>query len=288
VHPRTLQRWRTQLATTGSLVPKRPPGRPPKIPVTDHADLVADVLDHADATLDAHCARWKTSHEVAVSRRRCRGCWPPSSSPEKKPLIAREQDAEERRQWRTELTGIAPDRLVFLDETHTTLSMTPWWARARKGDRAMAAVPQRKWHSVSLLATLTPTGPGPAVALTGAVDGDAFRAFIRTALVPTLRRGQIVICDNLQVHKNQRIRRLIEAAGCELRFLPRYSPDFKPIELAFAKLKAHLRREAARTYDDLIDALATGLAAITAQDAASFYAAAGYPLSQGQPLCNPL
>ena len=68
VHPRSLQRWRTQLATTGSLVPKSPPGRPPKIPVSDHADLVADVRDHADATLDAHRARWKTSHHVAVSR----------------------------------------------------------------------------------------------------------------------------------------------------------------------------------------------------------------------------
>jgi transposase len=154
--------------------------------------------------------------------------------------------------------------------------------------RAIGTVPKRKWASVSVIATLTPTGPGPNVALPGAVDGDAFRTFIRTALVPTLRPGQIVICDNLQLHKNARVRRMIEAVGCQLRFLPRYSPDFNPIELAFAKLKTHLRREAARTYDDLIDALASGFDAITAQDADGFYTAAGFPLARGQPFCNPL
>jgi transposase len=199
-------------------------------------------------------------------------------------LIAREQDADERAAWRSEMRNVAPADLVFLDETHTPLSLTPRRARAPRGEGAIGTVPKRKWTAVSVIATLTPTGPGPNVALPGAVDGDAFRTFIRTALVPTLRRGQIVICDNLQVHKNQRIRRLIEAAGCELRFLPRYSPDFNPIELAFAKLKTHLRREAARTYDDLIDALETGFDAITAQDAAGFYAAAGYPFRLGQPL----
>lgn len=179
---------------------------------------------------------------------------------------------------------IDPARLVFLDETHTTLTMTPTRARAPKGERVHGVVPRRRWVSVSVLASLTPTGPGPTVAIDGAVDGDVFRTYIAEALVPTLTPGQIVICDNLQVHKNARIRRLIERAGCELRFLPRYSPDYNPIELAFAKLKTHLRRQAARTFDDLLDALASGLDAISAADAASYFAAAGYPLWEGQPL----
>lgn len=128
------------------------------------------------------------------------------------------------------------------------------------------------------MATLTPTGIGPAIVVEGATDRLAFEAFVEQFLVPSLVPGQVVVLDNLSVHKGERVRHLIAAAGCSLLFLPAYSPDFNPIELAFAKLKAHLRRAAARTFDTLVTALGAALGAITADDARAFFAHCGFPL----------
>ena len=111
----------------------------------------------------------------------------------------------------------------------------------------------------------------------GAVDRDAFDAYVAQLLVPALRPGQTVVLDNLSVHRSARARHLIEAAGCALRFLPTYSPDLNPIEQAFAKTKQALRRAEARTVDALVDAVGTALATVTPADAAAFYRDAGYP-----------
>ncbi len=115
--------------------------------------------------------------------------------------------------------------------------------------------------------------------LPGALDRDAFETFVAEALVPALRPGQIVLWDNLNVHKSARARQLIETAGCRVLPLPRYSPDLNPIELAFAKLKTALRRAQARSFDAIVAATGTACAAITAADARNFFAAAGYPLA---------
>jgi transposase len=112
----------------------------------------------------------------------------------------------------------------------------------------------------------------------GAVDGRAFEAYVERFLAPHLDRGQIVVMDNLSVHKSGRVRRLIEEAGCELLFLPPYSPDFNPIEEAFSKVKAALRKAAARTRDALVEATGHALGAITPQDIRGFYADCGYRL----------
>ena len=118
----------------------------------------------------------------------------------------------------------------------------------------------------------------------GATDRAVFEAFVAQQLVPSLRPGQTVILDNLSVHKSAAARDMIAAAECRLRFLPTYSPDFNPIEPAFAKVKQRLRRAAARSYDALCAAAGPALDAVTADDAAGFYRAAGYPLDPGQPL----
>jgi transposase len=123
--------------------------------------------------------------------------------------------------------------------------------------------------------------------LEGAADRDAFEVFIAQVLVPSLTPGQTVIWDNLSVHKSATAKRLIEAAGCQVRFLPPYSPDFAPIELAFSKLKSYLRRTQARTRAALDAAIATGLRTITAADAFAWFAHCGYDLS-GQSLREPL
>lgn len=175
------------------------------------------------------------------------------------------------------MAGIAPARLVFLDETHTPTTLTPLRARAPRGERATGRVPQGRWETSSWLATLTTAGIGESVVVPGSVDGMAFDAFVIERLAPGLRPGQIVVLDNLSVHKSPRARAAIEAAACRLVFLPTYSPDFNPIELAFAKTKQHLRRAEPRAFDAVVSAIGAALETITATDALAFFHAAGFP-----------
>jgi transposase len=177
------------------------------------------------------------------------------------------------------LAAIAPQRFVFLDETATPTSLTRLRARAPRGERAVGTVPRRHWQSVTLLASLSTRGMGPAMVLNGAINREAFDAYVEQSLRPTLVPGQIVLLDNLAVHKSPRARALIEGAGCEVRFLPSYSPDCNPIELAFAKLKQTLRGTAARTFPALVAATGPALEAVTAADARGFFAHCGYHLS---------
>ncbi len=163
--------------------------------------------------------------------------------------------------------------------------MTPRYGRAPRGQRVRGAVPRNHGHNTTLIAALRADGMGPVMTIAGAADGPAFVAYVREFLVPTLRPGQIVVLDNLAVHRNAAARRLIEARGCRLLFLPPYSPDFNPIEHAFSKLKECLRRAGARTRDALEAAIADALAAITSADARGWFRRCGYPLAEAQPLC---
>jgi transposase len=169
--------------------------------------------------------------------------------------------------------------LVFLDETATPTSLTRLRARAPRGERAIGTVPRRRWQSVTLLASVSTRGMGAAMVLDGAINREAFEAYGEQSLLPTLLPGQIVVLDNLAVHKSPRARTLIEEAGCAVRFLPSYSPDFNPIELAFAKIKQRLRGAAERTFPGLVAATGPALAAVTAADARGFFAHCGYHLS---------
>jgi transposase len=139
-------------------------------------------------------------------------------------------------------------------------------------------VPWSTPQNTTLIAALTLKGMGAALTLAGAADTVVFETYVEQCLVPTLRPGQVVVLDNLQAHKSERTRELIEAAGCELWFLPSYSPDLSPIEEAFSKLKARLRRAEARTREALEAAIGTALDAITAQDALGWFRHCGYRL----------
>lgn len=193
-------------------------------------------------------------------------------------MIAREQDAVARATWRATIARVDPARLIFVDETSTPTTLTPVRARARRGERAIGRIPRGRWTTVTLVATLTPTGLGPGLQFPGAVDRHTFDTFVERILVPSLRPGQTVVLDNLSVHKSMTARRLIEAAGCQLVFLPTYSPDFNPIEQAFAKLKQRLRTIEARTVDAILTATHQQYSAITAADARAFFRNAGYNL----------
>jgi transposase len=197
---------------------------------------------------------------------------------QKKSLIAVERDEAARTVWRGAANTLNPADLVFVDETSTHTAMTRRRARAPRGERAVGQAPRNHGPNISVVAALTPAGIGPAMAIPGAVDGAAFVAYAERVLAPTLRPGQIVILDNLSAHKSEDARTAIEAAGARLLFLPAYSPDFNPIELAFAKVKERLRTAAERTPEGLVAATAVAIDAVSAADARGFYAHCGFPL----------
>jgi transposase len=193
-------------------------------------------------------------------------------------LIATERDEAARSAWQAEVAALLPEDLVFVDETSTHTALTRRRARAPRGERAVGRVPRNHGSNITLLAALTPHGIGPALSLTGGVTGAAFAAYATRLLAPSLRPGQVVILDNLSAHKSEAARKAIEAVGARLLFLPAYSPDFNPIELAFAKIKERLRAAASRTADDLLAATATAIDAVSVADALGFYHHCGFTL----------
>lgn len=168
-------------------------------------------------------------------------------------------------------------RLVFVDESGFKLDMTPTHAYAPKGERAYGKVPKNRGENTSLIAALSlDGGVNAAMTLTGAVDGVAFESYVREVLCPQLRPGQVVILDRLSVHRRKEVREAVAAKGCDLLFLPGYSPDLNPIELAFSKLKQWVRRAEARTRQTLDHAIAAALHTITLQDVIGWFEYAGY------------
>ena len=137
-------------------------------------------------------------------------------------------------------------RLVFVDEMGANTSLAPIYAWATKGQRAYSKVPRNRGPNITLLASMTTKGMGPCVAVVGSITRAVFEAYVEQVLSATLKSGQVVVMDNLSVHKGSRVRELIESKGCELLYLPPYSPDFNPIEEAFSKIEALLRRARAR------------------------------------------
>ena len=194
----------------------------------------------------------------------------------KKSLGASERDEAQRQAFRERLAERPAAAFVIVDESGTNVNLTPLYARAPRGERAYGAVPRNTPRNTTLIAALSLTGMGPAMTLEGATDTAAFVAYLEQVLAPALRPGQVVVLDNLSAHKSERVRTLIEARGAELWYLPAYSPDLSPIEHAFSKLKALLRRAAARTREALEAAIAEGLDQITATDARGWFAHCGY------------
>jgi len=165
---------------------------------------------------------------------------------------------------------------VFIDETGASTKMARRHGRAPRGERLHMSVPHGHWKTTTFVGALRLTGMTAPMVLDRAMTGAWFLAYVEQVLVPTLRPGDVVIMDNLPAHRSAPVRRAIEAAGAELRLLPPYSPDFNPIENAFAKLKALLRRAAARTVTALERAIAEAIETFTPQECANYFAAAGY------------
>jgi transposase len=184
--------------------------------------------------------------------------------------------AEARRAWAAAQPSLDTARLVFLDETWATTNMARRCGRAPRGQRVVDAVPHGHWRTTTVVAALRAEGIVAPLVLDGAIDGPAFLAYVEQFLAPALRPRDVLVMDNLGSHKVAGGREAVEAAGATLLYLPPYSPDLNPIEMAFAKLKALLRAEATRTVEALWAAVGRVLACFAPAECARYLAHCGY------------
>ncbi len=190
---------------------------------------------------------------------------------------ALERDEWLRAAWRVLVAQpLDARRLVFVDEMGTNISLSSLYAWAPKGERAHCSVPRNRGPNTTVLSSMSLEGMGSTLAVEGATTSAVFEAYVEEVLAPTLRSGQVVVMDNLSAHKGERIKELIEERGCELVYLPPYSPDFNPIEEAFSKIKGLLRKVEARTREALLEAIGAAISAVTAKDAHGFFEHCGY------------
>ncbi len=274
-------RWAAQRRTTGDIVPKKQGGdrRSGRIEaqaafLVDQVARVPDIsLAELQAKLDERGVRvgigtlWRFFRRHRMTRK-------------KMTVHAAEQHRHDvkaaREAWFEGQLDLDPERLVFIDETGATTKMARLYGRAPRGERCRAAVPHGHWKTTTFTAGLRMNGLAAPMILDGPMDGDAFRAYVEQVLVPDLDPGDIVIMDNLPAHRVSGVREAIEAVGANLRYLPAYSPDFNPIENAFAKLKALLRAAAQRTVKGLWQSVGDLIPTFTPAECANYFQAAGY------------
>ena len=273
------RRWREQ----GSLEPGRQ-GKPSRSRLEPHEDfIVALMQEQPDIALHEMVDRLAEVRGLRVGKTTLwkflnRHGW----TYKKKTAHAAEQqrpDVLVRRQaWFDAQLELDPHRLIFIDETGASTKLARLRGRALKGERCRAAVPHGHWKTTTLTAGLRLGGLSAPMLLDGPMHGAAFLAYVQQVLAPELTPGDVVVMDNLPAHKVAGVRAAIEAAGARLLYLPPYSPDFNPIELAFSKLKALLRKAAARTIDELWQTIAESLDDFTPAQCTNYFAAAGYDL----------
>ena len=270
-----VQRWRR----TRGVAAKRMGGYK-RSPLDAHADLVlALIADRPDLTIEeiraalrargvacGHGSVWRFFERHGISF--------------KKTMLASEQDrpdvAAARQRWQRHQGAFDPRRLVFIDETWAKTNMARRHGRCRRGARPVGRVPHGHWKTSTFVAGLRHDGITAPFVIDRPMNGVIFRTYVERVLAPTLKPGDIVILDNLGSHKGSEARRLIEARGARLLFLPPYSPDLNPIEPAFAKLKALLRQAAERSVDNLWSRIGEILDAFTTDECRNYFKHAGY------------
>jgi transposase len=273
----TIKRYLKLRRETGDVKPKTIPGRPSKKGAALHTGLLPQLEAHPDATLDEHCQVWEAISGIQVSSATMsRAMKHLNWTRKKKTIRASEQNEADRAAWREQAKELDASKLVFIDECGSNIALTRVYARSPKGERVYGSVPRNRRANVTLVAALSLQGMGEAFILEGSADAAVFELYIEQILSPSLLPGQTVILDNLRTHIGEKVRQVIEARGCQLLFLPSYSPDLSPIEEAFSKLKAVLRRVGARTPEALQEAIGQALLTITAHDALGWFTHCGY------------
>ncbi|MEZ5888763.1 MAG: IS630 family transposase [Paracoccaceae bacterium] len=282
VAPSTAIKWLQQWRGTGSVQPRPRGGDKRSHRVEAHAaSILALIGETPDITLAEIVAHLLEQHDLTVA---------PSTvwrlldrhglSFKKKTAHAAEQQRADvwrrRLAWFEAQPELEPERLVFIDETGASTKMARRYGRAARGERCRASVPHGHWKTTTFVGALRHDRMTAPMVLDGPMNGAAFQAYVEQVLAPTLRPGDIVVLDNLPAHKPAAVRQAIEHTGAELQFLPPYSPDFNPIEMAFAKLKAWLNKVAARTIDDLWNAIGTAIGQFTPDECRNYFKATGY------------
>jgi transposase len=175
------------------------------------------------------------------------------------------------------ISSIESERFVFVDECSSNTSLAPLYGWSRGGERVHQKAPRNWGKNITLLSSISKeSGMGASLVVEGSTNATVFHTYLQEVLCPTLERGQVVVMDNLSSHKGERVRELIEAKGCELIYLPPYSPDFNPIEKAFSKLKSYLRAACARSRDALMEVIGEALRTISVSDAEGYFEHCGY------------
>ena len=275
-----VRRIKQQRRETGQVAPKTAAPRPPKWQAW--ADwLVAKITARPDIYLRELQTELKQQRgEEVCLMTICNACRGLEQSRKKKTLIANEQDrpdvAEKRTLWRASQEQIDPGKVVFIDETWAKTNMTRRYGRSPLGTRLVEKTPCGRWQTTTFLGALRAEGFIAPLTVEGAINGSLFRAWVQQHLAPTLKPGDIVVMDNLSSHKVAGVREAIEAAGAELRYLPPYSPDLNPIEMAFSKLKKLLRDGAERTVDKLWELCGRILDEFTEHECRGYFKHCGY------------
>ena len=183
-----------------------------------------------------------------------------------------------RREYQAEVAVLPLSKFKFLDEAGSHLAMTRLYGRGERGARVIESVPQNYGENITMLASLSVSGVEATMTINGAVDAIVFKTYLERILCPTLTSGDIVVMDNLPAHKVSGIKELIESRGAKLIYLPPYSPDLNPIEKCWSKIKTYLRKEKARTREELEKALREALLTVTEADAQGWFKSCGYAI----------
>ncbi|WP_228125687.1 IS630 family transposase [Gluconobacter cadivus] len=277
----TAIRWLRRERESGERTPRRQ-GKPRGSRLDAHEAFIAGMIEaQKDITLHEMIARLESERAVGIGRSMLsRWLRQQGWTFKKKTAHALEQEREDvlkrRQDWFDRQPDLDPQRLVFIDETSLSTKMARLRGRALRGERCRAGVPHGHWKTTTFTGGLRLTGLTAPFVHDGPMNGRIFQVYVERVLIPTLKPGDIVVMDNLPAHKLPAAQKAIEQAGAELMFLPPYSPDFNPIEMAFSKLKALLRAKAERTVSALWDTTGAMLPAFTPSQCASFFTAAGY------------
>ena len=269
-----LQRWRDH----GVCVAK-PRGGSRSI-LEDHAERILALVDEQpDRTLDELVAAMR-KRRIPGSRSALWRFLDRHDITFKKSLRAAEQHradvARARRRWIRQQGYLDTTRLVFIDETAVTINMVRLRGRCPRGERLISHVPQGAWKTITFVAALRHNKMVAPMVLDGPINGAAFVAYIEQCLVATLKRGDIVVIDNLPAHKVPGVKDAIEAAGATLQYLPQYSPDLNPIEMPFSKFKAFLRKVAERTVRGLCRRIRSFVPTVSPKECRNYFRHAGY------------
>ncbi|WP_253603407.1 MULTISPECIES: IS630 family transposase [unclassified Bradyrhizobium] len=276
----TTIRWMDRWRKTGNVEAKPGTGHS-RSPLEQHKQwLIELIAAEPDLTLEEIRARLRSQRKQKAGIGSIWRFFDRHSITFKKTLHAAEQDrpdvAAERAALKAEQPKLRAPRLIFIDETAVTTKMVRHYGRSPRGERLVSGVPHGHWKTLTLVAALRIDGLTAPYVIDGAMDGPSFLAYVEQVLAPTLRKGDIVFMDNLRTHKIVGVREAIEAVGARVRYLPAYSPDLNPIEQAFSRLKAALRKGATRTVQALLKLIGKLVKSFAPQMCANYSRHAGY------------